>query len=200
MVGLLFLGGVVGYVAFWFFIVKRARNRLEKFAAISLALLIPFWELPIGYANYRLHCSRDGGLRIFDRVSGSDSIFVEGLGCSPQQLIRAGFRTIECKSQTSSDVLAFTADNRGIERSNRTKATSQLQISSVMNQPVGWNVYRRDVRLALTNDKKLLAQHAEFYWNGLWWQVALFPNGGSVSHCHAGEDDQIWRIALKGSG
>jgi hypothetical protein len=199
MVGLLVLIFLVGYVAFWFYLIRRARNRLEKVAAISIALLIPFWDLPIGYGNYRMHCERDGGLHVFEKFAPSDSIFIDGLGCAPQQLAKAGFRLIECQADSRSKVIAFTATKKGIETSENLGTSSKYKLSSISNQPAGWNVMRSDVVLARIGDNKILAKHSEFQWRGLWWQIELAPLAGAGPQCHTRGDQTLWRLALKGT-
>jgi hypothetical protein len=200
VIGLLVLAVLVGYVALCFFLYRSARNRPQKIALIIVGLLVPFWDLPFAYLHYRALCSQEGGMHVLHRVVGAESIFFDGAGYDPQKLLDFGFKTLEYRSTTSKDVLVYTVTERGVEKTRQAAARSQLRISSVpRHQAVGWNTYRRDLSLFRQSDNMVLVRHTEFYWNGLWWQTALFPHGGSVGHCHANEDDQVWRVALKGS-
>jgi hypothetical protein len=199
VVGLFVLAVAAGYIAFWFFVTRAAHTRAAKFAVVAVAFAIPFWDLPIGYVNYRTACSDQAGLVILAPIAGSDSILIEGPGYSVEQLSNFGFKTIEYASANGTEIVTFTVTPTGLEKARPTKRVSKLKISSVSNQLPGWHLHRRDVILSNIDNGAVVARHSEFHWYGAWWQQELMPKAGPVARCHIREDAQIWALALRGS-
>jgi hypothetical protein len=63
MTGLIVLGLIAAYVATFVLVIRYARNRGEKFAAILIAVLFPAWDIPVGYFSFSRSCDTDGGAR-----------------------------------------------------------------------------------------------------------------------------------------
>jgi hypothetical protein len=199
VIGTMVLGAAFAYVAAFYFLAKHAPTRALKIAAIVIGVAIPFWDLPIGYVNYRLQCYEHGGLQIFGDPPSTESILIDrGIGYRPDYLAKYGFKKIEYVT-TPARVATYTITKQGIEKSDQANPTSAYKISHVGNQPAGWSVIRRELTLSRLDSGKVIARHSEFFWNGMWWQTAIAPGGTDV-HCHAGQRDheEFLRFASKG--
>src|SRR5439155_16090899 len=94
--GLIIFGVIAGYVTLWYYVVKAARNRTQRIVAVLVAVLIPFWDLPIGYFEYQRYCSSEGGIRVYERVPPQDKIYFESTPSSfPEDMLKQGFKVVE---------------------------------------------------------------------------------------------------------
>ncbi|MGE3613669.1 MAG: hypothetical protein AB7G20_09375 [Sulfurimonas sp.] len=101
MIGLLFFGALFGYI----FLVKFAVNRIyeytgEKIArniALAIFILIPTWDIIIGYPIYKYLCWNNSGVHIYKTVDNVEGFYVgRGYG-TPLDYI--GYKYIEYKKR-----------------------------------------------------------------------------------------------------
>ena len=190
VVSLLILGVVVGWVVLWVYVFKHAPNRGVRVGAVLVAVLVPFWDLPIGYFNFQLKCHEFGGLRIEAKHPPVRAILVEDeVGYKPEQLIRYGFSTVEFGERPH--VLRYTAIQNSLVKSTHEDLLSTVKIHVVRNQILDWNLVRRDLLISRINDARVIARHTDFHWLGLWWQREASPTLGDGGRCFASNETAV---------
>jgi hypothetical protein len=202
VIGLLVLGLAVAYVALLVFLAIRVRSRFLKVVLVTVGLLVPFWDLPMGYLHYRRLCQDQGGLQILAKGPTSKSIFVDqGAGYRAEWLAKQGYTEIEyATSSTRLEVATFTVTPNGFEKGRREKPRSALKVSSVYGEDVGWNSVRRDLVLSRMDNGEVIARHSEFHWLGMWWEskLSLAPGQRPSASCHTNGDERLLRIGSGG--
>jgi hypothetical protein len=183
MAGLIVIGVVVAYVAIFWFVIAKARNRGERISAIVIALLIPFWDLPIGYLNFYQHCSQEGGIYIDKEFRAPDSILIgESSAYRPDTVLKLGFKTVEFKDRE--DIIRFTAGVDKVAKSIHTTPISLLKIEYSGHKLLPWNLVRTEQIVTRLKDGKVVAKQTDFSWRGMWWEVSTRVHVISPTQCY----------------
>ena len=194
MIGLLVLGGVAAYVALWWFVISKARNRSERISAIVIALLIPFWDLPISYLKFIKLCSEEGGIHINKDFRPTNSILIaEGTGYRPENVLKLGFTTAEFVFREQ--IVRYSDDGKGIVKSSHTTPNSALKFQFLGQRMLPWRLTRTDYVVTRVDDGQVVARQTDFGWLGMWWEVALGIRFTSGNRC-AGVWDRELLAAL----
>jgi len=196
MVGLAVLAVIAGYIAFWWFVYTKARNRGEKIAAIVVALLIPFWDLPFGYFHFQRLCNQDGGLRVSERITPQSAICIDGLGYSPNVLIQDGFQTVEYRNGKGARRHQSRPDGV-IESTDVSNLISKYCVSVTYGERFPWNIFRRDLQAIDTSSGKVAARYTTFAWTGSWWKPSGMP-GGVAAECFPLKGDELFPLIRSG--
>jgi hypothetical protein len=197
MTGLIVLGFIASYVLLAWFIIKAAPGIGGKTAAVTFSVLIPFWDLPFGYANFHRNCSEYGGVHFASKVGANEAILVDqDIGYQPDELIRLGYRVVEYGSPGR--ILRFTATSSGLVKSTHDAALSQIKVHAIGNQVLPWNLMRQDFLITRIDTGTVLARHTEFRWRGLWWQVQAAPLLGEGIRCYSRGGEQILPAVARG--
>jgi hypothetical protein len=193
--GLVILGVLISYIAvFWFLAVNA--SKAKRIVLVAVALLIPFWDLPIGFIHFRLHC-RDGGLHTLASPPHADSILLKpGVGYRPEYLAKFGFTTIEYETSPVR-LTVYSVTDKGLQKSTSSNSTSTLELSQTYRTPLGWNVLRNELTLSVRGGGQPIARHTNFGWLGPWWYKELFPMAGNIQDCHVGGDRELLRFAAR---
>ena len=182
MIGLLVLGAAAMYVALWWFVISKARNRGERISAVVVALLIPFWDLPIGYINFYKHCSQEGGIYIDKEFRAPDAILIgESSAYRPDTVLKLGIKTVEFKDRE--DIIRFTLDANKVARSIHTTPISALKIENSGHKLLPWNLVRTEQIVTRLKDGKVVAKQTDFSWRGMWWEVSTRVHVISPAQC-----------------
>lgn len=199
MAGLLILGGAAAYVALWWFVISKARNRGERVSAVVIALLIPFWDLPFGYFNFYRLCSQEGGLHVDKELRAADSILLaESTAYRPEDVLKLGFKTVEFMSR--GQVIRYSSSPAGVLRTTHTQAISPLVYEFSSNKPLPWNVVRSDYEVKRIGDGKILARQTDFGWNGMWWESNFRVQVTSARHCSGVPSKSVLLVLAEGAG
>ena len=187
MIGLAVLAVVAAYVAVFGFVIAKARSRTEKISAIVIALLIPFWDLPIGYLNFSRHCSEDGGIKVNKGLPATDAILVEAsAGYTPEEIFRFGFKAAEYLSPTG--IIRYTAGEKGVVKTAHPSPKSALKIQFNGEKQLPWNLVRSDYIVTRLDSGQVMATQTDFKWRGMWWQVSGAPIFGYGISCLGARD------------
>ena len=198
MIGLAVLAVVAAYVAVFGFVIAKARNRTEKISAVAIALLIPFWDLPFGYLNFRHHCAELGGLHVEAKLGAAEAILVDpDLAYTPDQLQGYGFKIIEYGKL--GQIARFTASTKGLIKSIHEAPVSSLKVHFIANQRLPWNLVRRDFLVSHIKTGQVVARHTDFLWRGLWWQIQAAPLLGNGGRCHVPKDNAVLAVVARGT-
>ena len=179
MIGLLVLGGAAAYVAIFWFVIAKARNRGERISAIVVALLIPFWDLPFGYANFYRHCSNEGGVRVSKNLQANTILVDQSAGYTPEEILKLGFKSVEYLA--TDKVIRYEPALKGVTKSTHPSPLSTLRVHSPGSKPLSWNLIRHDYFVSQIDGGQVVASQTDFEWRGMWWQVSgapLFGHGG----------------------
>ena len=170
MIGLLVLGGAAAYIAIFWFVIAKARNRGERISAIVVSLLIPFFELPFGIINFYRHCSLEAGIHRYEDLRSIDAVLIDGsAGYRPEELLKLGFKTVEYRNRGEIVRVAF--DSNKLSKSVHPTPISAHLYESSYNKKLPWNIYRNDQSVTRLSDRKVVARRTDFSWGGLWWEA-----------------------------
>lgn len=200
MIGLVILGLIVGWVVLWVYVFKKARNRGERVAALLVAVLIPFWDLPIGYFEFQQHCSAEGGIRVYERVTPQDKVYFESLPSSPPaELLKLGFKVVEIRRTDGKGIVRY--ENHPDNSVSRTVQSpeSLVAISWTAAERLGWNVYRDRWAAHSLGEKKVLATYTTFSWHGGWLQQSSWPLLRGNLDCFLARTDPLITLLRHGS-
>lgn len=200
MIGLAVLAGVAIYIGVWWFLISALKHRWAKAAAILIALAIPFWDLPFGYASFAGHCHEEGGLRQLGRVAANDGVlFSYNTGVKAEYLIGLGAHFVEY-SRVDGSVIRFSRSASGsIEGVKVSKPSSSVRLQARFNVKLPWNVFKNEVVLSDVQTDRPLARATSFYWIGGWVQRVSMPLLVARENCSAQSLDQIVALAVTGS-
>jgi len=106
MIGLLFFGVLFGYI----FLVKFAVNRIYKYTeekiarniALVIFILIPTWDIIIGYPIYKYLCWNNSGVHIYKTVDDVEGFYVGVHEKIPILLPYKGYKYIDYRERKSS--------------------------------------------------------------------------------------------------
>lgn len=201
MIGLTVLAVIAIYIGVFAYIVVYARNRAEKIAAIVVAIAIPFWDLPIGYHNYRWHCAQDGGIQQFESIPPQKALyFASSSGIRPEFLIKAGLDSVEYQKMNGNGVVRyFRAQGGAIEQVEGKTPTSPIRIRATFNEELTWNLYRQEQVLEDAKSGRPLARAREYIWLGGWIQRMISPMLTPASTCYASSLSGVISLAVKGT-
>ena len=199
MVGLAFLAFIAAYSVLWWFVVKKARNRSEKIAAILIAVLIPFGDLPIGYYKYKQYCSTEGGVRVFQPFPVQDKVFFDSFpSYSTDELLARGFKVVEVA--TSKGVARHEmGSNKQILTRMVSQPESPIRVSISRGQNLPWNIVGEERTARTQSDQKLLARYASYTWHGGWLQRSMSPLLRASLSCSTGPQDPIVELLRRGT-
>ena len=201
MVGLAFLAFIAAYVVLWWFVVQKARNRGEKVAAILIAVLIPFWDLPIGYYNFQAHCREDGGVHYIEKIAPQKSLYFATItAVRPDALLKSGFDAVEFAKPNGAGILRFSSGAGGkIQSEEIQKPSSPLRVSAKFNEEFPWNLFRHEQVLEDRESGRPLARAREYVWLGGWIQRRTAPMLTPAGRCHVSSLNGVVDVALKGT-
>jgi hypothetical protein len=201
MIGLAVFGLIAAYVALIVFMVRKARNTVAKASAIAVALLIPFWDLPIGYWQYHELCSSEGGLHVLRSFPAQDRLFFESpSSLSANQLLKAGWQVVEGLDRDQKTVIRHRIGQNGelmTEKADR--PSSKVALSVLRDQRLPWYIVREDQVARAYDDGVPLVKYSSFAWRGGWLQASLAPILGVSQRCFAVRGEPVVSILRKGS-
>ena len=179
MIGLAVLAGIAIYIAVWWLLVSSLKRTWGKAAAIVVALAIPFWDLPIGYSNFYVHCRDDAGTRVPKAVSSLNTILIDSSsGYTPDELLRYGFSTVEYESREG--IVRYTHTRGAWNKTLQPKPLSAVRLRFGGNQALPWNLIRSSYVVTSIAGNDVIASQTSYHWLGVWWQAkagGLFGGG-----------------------
>ena len=193
MVSLLILAVVGGWVALWVYVFRHAPNRGVRIGAVLVAVLVPFWDLPIGYFEYQRHCSSEGGVRVYEPIPPQDKIYFESTPSSlTTDMLKQGFKVVEILRIDRQGIMRQEMQDGTVRSRTVTSPESTIVISIARNESLPWNIYRdRHVARSISNNK-VIASYTAFFWNGGWLEKSeigpLFP---PRLRCSTGHDPLV---------
>ena len=201
MIGLAVLAVVAIYVAVCWFAITKARNRGEKVFALLIALLIPLWDLPIGYFSYRNLCSSEGGIHIYKRFPPQDKVFLDSLpSFSVNQMLRQGWKTVEVIRMDGKGIARHElGPNKEVITQEVQQPISNITVSIVRGQTLPWNIVREDRYARTRGDNETVARYSSFSWQGGWVYRLLSPVLGPGVSCSIGPEDPVVALLLRGA-
>ena len=200
MVSLLILAVVVGWVALWVYVFKHAPNRSVRIGAVLVAVLIPFWDLPIGYFNLQRHCSTEGGMRTYERIAPQDKVYFKSVpGNSVNELLKQDFKVVEILRPDGKDIAQHEIQGGQITSRTVKNPTSSIAISITRNEKLAWNIYRDQELAHSLATNKLLAEFTRFSWHGGWLQEATWPLVRGSVDCFFQRTDPLVTVLQHGS-
>lgn len=174
MVSLLILAVAVGWVALWVYVFKHAPNRGVRVGAVLVAVLIPFWDLPIGYFEYQRHCGAEGGLRIHESIAPQDKVYFDSLAPdSAQELLKQGFKVVEMRRLDGKGIVRHEMQKGSLVSVTVVRPESMVAVSRMTTSRLDWNIYREGFVAHSLGPKKLLATYTTFSWHGGWLEESL---------------------------
>jgi hypothetical protein len=200
VIGLVILGLTAGWVVLWLYVFKKARNRAEHVVAVLAAVLIPFWDLPIGYFQYRHHCSNDGGLRVYEKIAPQDKIYFESTPSSfPEDMLKQGFKVVEILRVDRTGIARQEVQRGRIVSRTVTNPESMVAVSILRNEELAWNIYRdRHVARSISGNQ-LIATYTMFSWHGGWLQRSVWPLFRGSLDCFRGPGNPLVTLLLRGN-
>lgn len=193
MFGALVLLILAAYIGIWWFLVTRFKNRWAKSAVVLVALAIPFWEVPVGYANFYLHCANEAGVRVSKNLKPVDSILMDPSAMyTPEEIFRLGFKTAEYiqRGQT----IRYVPSAKGRSSSIHAAPISTIKVHSSGSQSLAWNLTRSDTAVSSITTGEVLATQTYFRWGPLWWQELATPMLGGGTYCFGGHTKSMLAI------
>ena len=188
MVSLLILAVVGGWVALWVYVFRHAPNRGVRIGAVLVAVLVPFWDLPIGYMHFQSECKSEGGLRILGSINAQRAVCTEAsFGDAPQWLMKGGFDVVEFRS--GEKTIRYTRGNGEIHASSVGSLVSRYCMAIKQDGRPEWNTYRRDLIVRDVEAETVVAQFTSFNWRGSWLIPTGTPNEGT--RCHEFKGDEL---------
>lgn len=182
MTSLIVIGLITAYVAMFVFIVRKARNRPQKVAATAIAIVIPFWDLPVGYFNFLQSCLEEGGVRVTKIIPPAPALLIdETTRYTPHEVLRFGFTAVEFSSPDGT--VRFTKGSNGVTKSVHAAPMSELKIEHTGVTSLSWNLDRWDYVARSIKDGSVVATQRDFRWRGMWWQIAMAPFLGEGPYC-----------------
>ena len=199
MVSLLILAVVVGWVALWVYVFKHAPNRGVRVGAVFAAVLIPFWDLPIGYFQFHRYCSTEGGIQIYERISPQDKVYFDLLPSDePEKLLRRGLKVIELRRADGKGVLRQHLEEGKLVSHTVPAPESPVAISITPNVRLEWNIYRHEHVARLIASNKVLIRHTGFTWHGGWLKESFALSRERLS-CSSPTSDLLTPILQRGA-
>lgn len=155
-----------------------------RIAFFSLAVAIPFWELPYGYYNFQKLCREEGGLRVFESISPQKVICVDyPYETAALGMLKAGFVSVEARDKNGSVRTYSRSSSVNVENSNEPRVTSEYCVTRSFVRGLPWRTMRNELVIFRADDKRMIARHGEFVWFGMWWQEAATPVLGRGGEC-----------------
>jgi hypothetical protein len=198
--GLLIFGAIAGYVAFWSYVLKIARNRATRIVAILIALLIPFWDLPIGYLQFRRLCSAEGGLHVYERITPQDKVYFQSVPSSSiDEMLRAGFKVVEILRADGRGIARHQLEQGRIVSQTVQSPESLVAVSITRNDRLAWNIYRYEHIARSISSNEPIARHTGFTWHGGWLKEASAPLFRGRLSCSSPLSDPLVPLLRSGS-
>lgn len=200
MVSLLILGIAVGWIALWFYVFKYAPNRGVRVGAVLVALLIPFWDLPIGYFQFQRLCQTEGGVHIYERITPQEKVYFDSVPSDePEKLLRQGFKVIELRRADGKGVLRQQLHEGKIVSSTVSSPESLVAVSIIPNEKLAWNIYRYEHVARSISSNKILVRHTGFTWRGGWLEDSFAPFLVGRLSCSSPLSDLLTPILQQGA-
>jgi hypothetical protein len=194
VIGLIFFGVVIVYVALFWFIAAKARNLWTRIATVAVALLIPFWEFPLGFVNFQSHCARDGGVRLSASFPPSTTVLIElSAGYTPNEVVRHGLKTVEYRNNTG--ITRFSSGTAGFAKSNHPSPSAAVLVERTSKEKLPWNLERTVLSARRVENGEVLARQTAYHWIAFWWQRGAGPILGSGFDCGWESDSLLTTIA-----
>ena len=198
MMGLLILGVVAAYVAVFVFVIRKARNTGERITAVVIGLLIPFWDQPIGYVNYRLQCNEHGGFKQVGDIPAQKSIYFEQPGANPERLLKAGLEAVEFKRSSGTVRRYVRSSDGGISIIDASAPISKSRIRLNTVGPTAWNLSQWELTLNEIDSGRAIALARSYAWYGGWIQNVI-QRPVPIAECHRDSFSKVSDLAIKGS-
>ena len=175
-------------------------NWPSRVAFFTVAVGLPFWELPYGYYNFQKLCRDQGGLRVFAEIAAQKTICVDyPFDASAKTLHRFGFASVEARSKTG-EITQFVGTAPEAVPQNKAKGiTSDYCVTFVNNNRLPWRVSRHDFLITRAKDAVIAARHSVFDWIGMWWQQAASPILGRGGECRQDPVQPVMAALIAGS-
>jgi hypothetical protein len=194
LIGLAIIAGLALYIGIFWLIVRALKHRWAKALALLVALVIPFWDWPIGYYHFREQCITEGGLHVKRSFPSVWAIAVDAnLGYRGEELIKKGFQVIEIV-QPNGNVRRYSIDEKSSSSFRPT-----VMVYTKRNQLMPWHLLRNDVSASIASSGEVLATHTAFHWQGMWWQAVAAPMLGVGNFCHTTDEASLITSLLKGN-
>jgi len=155
-----------------------------RIAFFTLAVGLPFWELPYGYYNFQKLCKEYGGLKTFEPISPQKIVCVAyPFDSAASGLLKAGFSMVEARDKIGGVNRISRAPSGEFESTKVNQVTSEYCITYAFVRGLPWRVMRNEMTVSRESDHRLVARHSEFVWFGMWWQEAATPVLGRGGEC-----------------
>lgn len=153
-----------------------------RIVLFTIAMAIPFWELPYGYYYFQKLCRDETRLQIYERIPSQDAVCIEYFDLAFFSLLtQAGFKRIEITGR-SDNAKDYVADGR-VFLTNREQAKSSYCVSFKSNILLPWRIWRDDTLILRASDGHMAARQSRLLWAGMWWQQEARPLMGIGGVC-----------------
>ncbi|HZQ75026.1 MAG TPA: hypothetical protein VFB08_19090 [Burkholderiales bacterium] len=200
MIGLAVLAGAAIYIGISWAIVRTVKTTWPRLILIASLVLVPFWDLPIGYLSYLHHCQAESGLHIERTIRPQREVFFDSMpSVSANELIASGLTAVEIARPNGRGIARHEATGQGkLTTQIIDRPRSQIRVSYIRNEELPWHVLREDKIVRSTSDNALLARYSAFAWRGGWLQVSLSPLLGTGPSCAGNVKDPIVTLLVNG--
>jgi hypothetical protein len=180
MVTFAILAAVGLYAALWFLVVRSLPAVWAKSIAVLVAIYLPLWDVPFGFASFSRLCAAEAGLHVQKKFPPQYSIFLDSSSLvTPGDLIGRGFRVVEWKSANGS---LARQHQKGSEVATNVTAISEYGLRHEFNQRLAWDVAKHEKRVFLLSTGESAASYTVFTWRP-WMQAAFHPILGTGLEC-----------------
>ncbi len=150
----------------------------------TVAVAIPFWELPYGYFNFQRLCREESGLKVFESIGPQRIICVDyPYETAAIGMLKAGFSSVEARDKDGGVRRYSKSLFDNIESFNEPRVSSEYCVTHSFVRGLPWRTMRNELVIVRANDKHMVARHGEFVWFGMWWQEAALPVLGRGGEC-----------------
>lgn len=172
-----------------------------RIAFFTIAVAIPFWELPYGYYNFQKLCREEGGLKVLEKIAPQEDVCADfPFDISGKDLLKFGFSSVEARTNTG-DVHSFFAQPAATPPESSVGHTvSNYCVTFVNNNHLPWGVIRHDFLITHVDSGRIAAKHSVFDWFGMWWQQQAAPMLGRGGACRENPIPPIVSVLRNGAG
>jgi hypothetical protein len=155
-----------------------------RIAFFTIAVGLPFWELPYGYYNFGKLCKEQGGLKTFELIPPQNVVCVAyPFESGASAMLKAGFDVVEARDKSGSVNRISRASAGDFQSTKLNRVTSDYCVTYAFVRGLPWRIMRNEMTISRENDQRVVARHSDFIWFGMWWQEAATPVLGRGGEC-----------------
>jgi hypothetical protein len=196
--GLIVIGFVIAYLTLFWVVAAKAKSLRVRIATVAVALLIPFWEFPVGFANFQSHCIRDGGVHLSVPFPPLNTVLIEiSAGYTPNEVTRHGLKFVEYRG--TNGITKYSSGATGLVKSNHSSPSAAVLVERTATDKLPWNLERTVLSARRIENSEPFAHQTAYHWFAFWWQRGMGPIFGSGFDC-GWEPDSLLAALARGKG